>query len=356
MNDLKIELSVLGVAQALAKIAQVNAGIKQLSQSQKQMNAQAGLLRAQISLQKNTKAASGPGFGEALGMLTDKTKLVIAATIGVAVAFGKLVEKAVELGNEFARMAYTSGGTHQQTGLMAGMSGFLGQDASQMARALADAIAGGGYARAFGAHAQINDTGIMGDTNKASNWLAFVKYLRSAPIEEALRAARATNQEAALSYRQLSDAAFEQAQRVAMFTETAISPQFIKNTIEMKSAFNDLQVASSAALVEFMKTTHTIEILTAAFRWLTQQLMAVAIGFASMRGNQKEYSDLVKVFMNQNAATVENTAATRENTRAMNEGIFGGGERARGAIPERWKGGNASMWSGQITKLGAFAM
>jgi hypothetical protein len=97
-------------------------------------------------------------------------------------------------------------------------------------------------------------------------------------------------------------------------------------------------------------------------RGLVQLIFDFQIGLATIMRNQDEvlrlsvekqkFTDAV----NHKTALEHNTQAVERNTQTIREGMFGGGERARGAIPNAWKGSNSSMWGSQIARLGAFAM
>jgi len=259
-----------------------------------------------------------------------------------------------------------SGGTAQETGQLKGLSDLLGGDMSAMSRHLADKLATDGPASAFGASIGIHDTNsVYSDADKARNLLRVADAIHSMTSDaEAIRVARALDVEELLPLRQISDDMYENFKKTAKMAGSIRTDQDIKNAMAFNTELS--RFATEAATLGGRLTEGLIpgftSLLTLAANGLhavNKELDIMGHWWAKMMGrDEKQYDHQTKT------AQQEHAEAMREHSRALKAGTYGGGDRARGAMPSAWVGSyydrygivhsNMERLKGQARALGAF--
>ena len=275
--------------------------------------------------------------------------LVVA---GVALKlFADKVNETAESINHFRAAMLTSGGTRGETAKLGSMGNALGLDISEMAqmsRTFASKIASDPQARMFAGRAGIQDLpGAYGKVDKADNLLEFAKFLRSLSEPEAIRAARAGEVEGLLKLRDVSDETIKALEEDAKRTEELNSPERIKQAAElsvatarMSQAFQNLWARISGWAIPIL--TGFVDGITAATNALNE-----FFHFWHVRSDE-EYE---KTKDNINALNKNTSAVNAMKTAFTENGVFGGGSRAQGAMPSGWQG-----TGGRYSSQGAAAM
>lgn len=307
------------------------------------------------------------------------------------VGFGDLTKAAAELGNEFSRMKFAGGGTGQQTAQLAGMGSVFGIDLNSRARMLADTLSHSDVGAAFGARSGIYDYGAFDTSPKAPKLLKMIEALRKMPEADAMQAAYAIKQPDLLQYRNLSDKTMGSFKKDAVIQASVFSPDFMKNSAEFSAALSRMQTSFSTFLsagirpflpamtVLFDNITELMQKMTSWILDHQNQFQGAAMilkgmfegAFGVVEGDRMKQmaaiTDLMQGYKlmrtpsdSQTAAMEALTAAINANTEVIKNGVYGGGERARGAVPGKmfggWKGQNAEIWGHKVATLGAFAM
>lgn len=280
----------------------------------------------------------------------------VAATTGLSLV-GKIAGDAAESLRAFRDSQITTGGTGTQTALLAA----LGID-PKLARSFGQRIATDPMAGGFAARAGIYNPGgeIFGDTNTATNLLKWVEALRKMSDIDARRAARITGSEDLLKYRYLSQDTMNQLGRDAAQTSRIRGPEQVRAAAEFEvqmgrlgTAFDDLKVQLADGFIPIV--TGAVKVIADAVRWFNEVFggNGVGAGKTDIFGNRYGSGNAKNP---QIQALDANTASLRELAGILKDGIYGGGERARGAIPAGWTGQWYDKWSKNAIGLGAFEL
>jgi len=322
-------------------------------------------------------------FSSAISEIGQTFAPLVAAVTATVVAIGLMTKAAIDASSAMMKIGLTAGGTGAQTAQLSILGNVLGADMGELSRKFADEISKGGAASGFAAQAGIFHHGTFDTTNVAQKLLAWMKYLDTLSPEEAMRRARTTGTEALLPYRSLSKQTKNTLDMDANVRSTVIDSKTQKDMLEMQVAFARIQEAGvnvAVALVKIFNSTYDVtgmlnrfaDELNIAALQLTVWNDYVRAATAQLNNGSADEklqiaSDLIKDQMNltnaQNGrdekhktSLDQNTDALHRNTDAMAQrnGTYGGGERARGAIPPKWDGVNSERWLGEARRLGAF--
>jgi hypothetical protein len=290
-----------------------------------------------------------------------------AGPIGIAAAalttLAQITNQASENLREFRNAMLTGGGSATETAL----SRALGDSNGELAREFARTISSGGIAASYAARAGISDPGgeLFGDVNKTKNLLKWAEALRKMSQVDAIRAARATGTEELLKTRDISKRAFEQLKQTAILQAQVNSPDKVRAAANFNAQLD-------RAKMNFESVTN---IIGSHFMKAATPILQLVNGIAEA-GIKIANSPLGKVLMNilnplagalgavndamnppeKENATKQNTEALRELAQVLRNGVYGGGERARSAIPRQWSGYNSDAWAREAMNLGAFTL
>ncbi len=321
---------------------------------------------------------------------------IVAAGTAV-MGFTEMVQNAAKAAGSFARSALTSGGTPTETAALNGLGGAIGGvDMSRMAREFREAIAYDPYAMNYASQAGIKGVGmpsVFGDQDTATNLIQWAKHLRDIDKTmgrpEAIRQARATHTEGMLPMLNLSDSmmknlAKDAKSHGAIFDSAAMSKSadFMASLSRVGDAFTNLLMSISKPVLDKITSFFNglADTLNNAATWINghQDLIkliadffsaifhAATFNFKAAFDDVKNMGVDINKLMNPTKpdggedklkkALDDNTDATYAQMNGMRQ-IFGGGERARGAVPARLKGMAFSegMRNNSI-QLGAFAL
>ena len=277
----------------------------------------------------------------------------IAIIVGAFAAVGMAATNAAQAITEFRDSMIISGGTGKETGVMGSIGDFAGvKDMASAARTLADKLGTDGAAQAFGRQAGITDySGPFSKLDKATALLKAIEHIRSRSIsdEEAKRFARAEGLESFLKTRDASEEIYKNMMKSGEKLGALMTPENAKLAANLAAENTRLSNETEAAKLKVeMKLiagwTYLVGKLADWYEFVNKILDK--IGFGADDKNKPHTSALDR-----------NTKANEDNTQALKSGIFGGGERARGAIPSAWGGANFKNWgTGEAAKLGAFAI
>ena len=294
----------------------------------------------------------GPAFASLAGP--------IGAVVGGFALMYSAADSAAKAITAFRDSMIVSGGTTSETALM-GAIGKLGgiSDMAGAARTLADKLGTDGAAAAFGQQAGGSDnSSAWSKMDKATNLLKFIDHIVSlkTPDAAAARFARVEGLEWALKFRDASEGMYENFKKSALL----INP-VINNPDNKRNAANfDIEQARMSMAWEGFITRIGARLMPG----LTSIVGAVANILEKLNGWMDRLSIWWDRLMGKkdtpaanNSALDRNTRAHEDNTQALKSGVYGGGERARGAVPSAWGGMNAKNWgpgTGQAALLGAF--
>jgi len=386
--------TALGPAQRLAKaltelrVAQGSGNPAAVFDAQyRAMQAQKAYKRAQGSMNpqspsfvdkiKDVIMTSRVGGGGGLMPLAGKALGLLGPEIAVAAAGVKLLWEAAQAAAEslisFRQAMYTSGGTASETGRLKALGAATGvQDTAGLSRTLSDALKTSEGAAA-GQRAGIRDYGgnLSGPVDKATNLLKLMDFIgdkNKTTDEEAIRIARALHVEELLIYRDVSDTMKQRIKIAAMENQLAHTSGAANAAADLNAEMGILQlkldtlaVEAGPALIHFA-TSVIDELLTLGevLGWLTKPIIAL-IDLSeklSVSGLFKQFLDIFdsgsKNTQDHRDAVERNTDALNSNTAAaLRNGTYGGGERARGAVPSSWGGANSRNWNQETHALGA---
>lgn len=404
-----IELSVSGVDKAIADLRKVADELKKVNSAaansgqqsgggggggyfnfQQQQNnihifnqkinqASKSTSSAVVGIQQMARAAGISG-----GLIAALDNPVTAVIAGVTAAAGSLAvftKQAVDAGIVLRDLAFTGGGNRSETAQLSTIGNALGLDMGALAREFADQISHNGLAAGFAARSGIHDYGIFDTTDKAQKLLKWINALGNMGDVERRRAARATGTEALLPLATLSDQTKQNLAEDAQRKEHIFTPEFLREATEASIAFARLQDAFTNLVVTAIKpmlpeiVTYFNEFAAGLqeFARVAEEHEDVFKGLAEMLHGFLTLDDkkvhegiqdiadgiigkkVTKGGIDAHAnAMNRHTDALNDNTYAMRNGVFGGGERARGAVPSKWLGMNSDRYIGEARRLGAF--
>ncbi len=300
--------------------------------------------------------------------------MAAAAVIMAVTALASAAHKAAEFLNEVASARYVGGGTAAETGQAAAIGAAVGMSPGDMARAarqLADRLATDASAMALAGQHGIRDplgnNPISGGLNKMRNLLKTIDAIANMTSEaDAMRLARATGLESFLGLRDLSSETRRQvmAATAEMFgkDQQQAAAEYRAQTGLLALEMNKLLIGLTPAVKDvadlarelgplvglIMKLSLATMPLIWLFRILAAAVRALKAAWDKLTGNDKgTKKDGLK------DAVDDNTDALNAATSTMRQ-IFGGGDRARGALPGNLRGQN--MIFRDSINLGAFSL
>ncbi len=352
------------------------------------------------------KAAGGAGAGGAgaagagLARLAGPIGLAILAFQGVSKAaqmFGKQLEEARQRMMEYASIQNTAGGRPSSSIQAARIAMAIGEDPGSVgaqARSIIDGIAGGGPAATYANRYGVRSVPGMGDpSNKMDRFMRLIQGIANDPSEEnARRAAQSLGMEQYLNLRQLS-----QSQRNRLFSgKNGSASEGSSAAVQMNFELSEIQTGFKRLMdsitVPFMKlTTRVLEPISVLVDRISSSKLPTNVGSVLQvldklsvmfdkitQGSFNRANQITKVFEfldsiisrilkglgiqdedKQKSSIDRNTDAVNENTRALNGGreTFGGGDRARSAVPSAWQGKDFQdkYMRAQARAMGAFS-
>lgn len=358
LADLKIQLSLVGVAQATANIARLSSGLKGLSNRQKSLNTQAALIRQQIGLQKATAGANPPSFLSRVGKVLQSSRFgagglmpLVGQTMkllgpwGTALAAGAVAVKAmtdaaVEAGQALQQLAYSTGSQGSTLGGLRGISGALGGPGATggLSAQLQSKITSDPMARAVGLMLGIKSLPRpFGPVDEGQNLLEAIKKLREIPdFGGRLRAARVLGLEETAPVLQQSEGQFQKSQARGKFAESIFGdPQTQQNIADFTQALSDLGDSLKNVIGALGKyflpfLTKFVNTLTDFYNWVASKIGGERTDKIE---TDSEGRNIHVDALNANVrATAENTMELRR-LNGLIPGIYGRGERTGSAFP-----------------------
>ena len=315
-----------------------------------------------------------PLVGKVMGLLGPEVLLAAAAIKMMA----DVAMAAAESLTKFRDSMITSGGNAGEVGRLNAIGGAAGiNDMAGLSREVADRLATNGQAAAFGTQAGVHDFGgAYSSLDKAKNLEKMIDHIVNIPHTmagnaEAARFARVTGLESAMKLRDISKETYENLKKVGMANAAAHSESAIKGAAEFNAEMSMLSTnfdtlvttlggsflpVFTDAIAMFNDILPVITSFVNRFKPLIDLLMmATPEGFlAAIHRAIVAFQKITGGNTDENAARDRHTEAMNAHASALRSGTFGGGERARGAVPSAWGGMNAKNWSGEAAKLGAF--
>lgn len=335
----------------------------------------------------------------ASGLLNGKTA-VMAAVAAVV----ELTKAAIDATIALQNIGIISGGTNSEAAKLSSVGRAAGvDDMGALARQFAAGISSDSLKAAFGNRAGIHAFGPQDpNMDAAGKLLAATKYILYASEQDAKMFARIEGLDELLKLRNLSEATKQNiTQNDPQFQAMAMNPA-------TETSFQEFNVAigrAGEALLElwtvyiapimpvatsllnlFTSIVQIFTVLTQVFYNVTGitgglKLLADGInlvaemlgGFAMVLKGASEYitnpllgsidiasgmQRMIDAFKSNEDRAKDHKKAIEDNTAALqyntHNGFYGGGDRARGAVPSKWIGVNAGTYVGGAAKLGAF--
>lgn len=321
-----------------------------------------------------------PGIGSLLAGLLPIAELAeLANPIGIAIAAVTAMAMAAGAAaaslNAFQESMITSGGSAAEVGRLSVYGSAAGvSNMADLARQLADRLATNGAAAGFGHEAGISDNnGAWSKMDKASNLQKAIDHILDPKISEqqAARFARVEQLEMFLKLRGISEQTKANLEEVARLNAMAhgIGPtkqaaEFNAQIAMLSTNFDTITTSLGSAFLPTM--TGAVKLLNqlspaieSAVLALTPliKLLLKATPLGAMADASAWIDRIHKALEDKPHADAmrRHADAMDAHSVALKNGTFGGGERARGALPAAWGRANAPNWSsGGPATLGAF--
>lgn len=294
-----------------------------------------------------------PLVGKVLALIPDELKGIVAAITALV----SVATAAAEAIRHFRNDQLVSGATAGEAGRLRAFGDTIGVDnMGQMARQLADSLSHNDMAAAAGNRIGIHDIGnpYATDLDKAKNLEKVIDYITAATTSDAQarRFAIQTGTEELLRLRDVSrplvDALKIQGTASGYINDNTAAndaADFWGSVSLLKSAFGDFISAVGQYILPGL--TVIITAIAAVIEGLAAILKALW-NFFTLKwlfgGNDEERKSRDR-----------HTDAMEEHARVLKAGIYGGGERARGAVPGAFSGNNPSMRLNPAT-MGSFGL
>lgn len=310
-------------------------------------------------------AASGVGIvgkiiggaselGAVLGTVAEAVSAdLLGPVVAVGLALKALTEAAASAANDFRNTQITSGGTVRETGILRGLGYATDTDAGALSRQLADRLSHDSAAAGFGHMAGIHDSGgAYSDLDKAKNLIRAMDFIHYTKDDAtAKRFARVEGLEPLLKLRGVDDKKFEEFKKSSGALGDSFDPKTIGNY--------NLEMAKFNLELDHLKLSLGEYLLPLATEFIGNVAKAVDAINTGIDRFEKWYRRITgqpeDTRQDQRKRTEEDHAsAMREHSAALRNGVYGGGQRARNAIPEGWGGANVKDWAPQARALGAF--
>ena len=318
---------------------------------------------------RSTRFGAGgvsPLIGRGVDLLTSGTGMspkaagaLSIAAVGAGAAI-TIMTKAAKLASErllqLSDIRYSTGSTPGQAAQLRQMGMALGVDMGGMAKSMAAALGSDGYAQMAGARLGVSNP--MGGTpygnlNEGGDFLKAVEGLRKLNEPDAIRTARALGIEGALPLRDMNENQWQQLKQTAGPTpdDTAAAMAFNVELAEMTTELQKLATIILPAITFVLRLMNGSAIIDP----LSQTKMGKMVGAFNpfkMAPGHTPKGEPHTVALNENSKALKELGLQMSKLR---RDFFGGGERARGAIPAGLRGDalRDSLRSNGL-KLGAF--
>lgn len=343
----------------------------------------------------STRFSMGPNGLQIMPLISSLVKVfgpygaIVTGAIAAGTALFEMAKHAAEAATAFAKIGFATGGNRVESAALAGIGNALGIDAGGMARGLNSSLTSGGMGVAAGAQ-----LGVQGNFNPfhqddARTLLKAAEGLRKLNDQgkrgEAIWAATQLHISELLPVMDLSNKQWELMRQDMQQTAALNTPEMTQNATDFMAAlgrvgeaFKDLVVSVFGpmlpAFTDALNDMATwIRGFVSDMQIASNQLGAIGYTFKAywdgligdqdkMAEDMKKASDLWNTPANLNPMK-DQTQATKDNTEALKQatkqGTFGGGERARGAVPKGWMGASPQSQAAlqaHALALGAFTL
>lgn len=327
----------------------------------KLLAAQKRLSKAGASVTQDKKPSLGSRLAQAIGStrigangaypLINSIFRVFGTTGSYALAAGtallKLSQEALEAGKAFATLKFVSGASQGEAGRLAAFGSFAGVNLGSASRSLNHELTTNGQAVAFGQRLGLRgNVGAYGNTDDATNLLKLIDEIRKQDKElgrpEAIRTLRILNQEGLQPLLDVSDELYGKLKRLGKEQAEAFRG-FDKEVAEFQGEWTVFIEEMKLTLLPFLR--EAIKLATNLLKFINSDSQVEGGNAMLHTGGSRTQSTIDR-----------HTRAMEDHSRALQAGTFGGGARARGAVPAAWTGINSGTWRGQAAALGAFAL
>ena len=303
---------------------------------------------------RSTRFGAGgvsPLIGRGMDLLTSGTGMspkvagalsVAAVGAGVAItALTKAAKFAADGLMDFSNLRYSTGSTYGQASQLKGIGMALGLDMGGLSRTLATAD--------YTAQSRLGISNPMGGTyygnlNEGADLLRAIEALRKMSEPDAIRSARAAGLEGVLPLRDLNEGEWQQLKK---------SMEDMKPSAQDTSAAMKYNVEMAKMTTELQKlATSTLPLVTAGIRllnggvindYLINPLSNTKLGkyggganpFGTRFDHAPKVNEPHTVALNENSKALKELAIKMDG---MRRDLFGGGERAKGALPAGQRG------------------
>lgn len=301
-----------------------------------------------------------PLVGKLTGVLGELSTPITAAT-GAILLLEQAAQHAAAEMRAFRAAQLTSGGTQYEVAVGRGIGryvGMSGEDVAKSARSFADRITSDPYAQSTANRLGISPDmpGPNGKIDKLEGLLRFIDKLRQLSDAEAIRAARATGTEDFLPLRDLTDRNYEALKAVSRAGGAAMTPENLMRQAN-RDAGNQLRNQMGQDIYDGMGRAFRNDV-DAIGRHLIP-----GMGEAGAQSD-REMAEMQRRRQSQNGGDRHTTALEENNghlsslNQILRQGMYGGGERARGAVPGAVIGAGwaTKQYLAQSHALGAFSL
>lgn len=298
-----------------------------------------------------------PLIGRTLALFPKEIQFVVKALAVLAVTSAFAAEAIAN----FRRDMLASGGTASEAGQLRAIGAGLGiENMGELSRNLAHRLATDSLAAAEAARIGVHDMGnpFATDLDKAKNLSKIIDHIRSASISdaEARRFAINTGTEELLRIRDASTYYVESAKLMGHLSSQINDAVAQNYSADFQSAWGQLKMA-------FLDLANAIgQVLMPVFTYLMEGIALFVEGLAQwVKYIVNAFNNLWNFFFHRDAITEEDKArkehtdAMKEHSRMLKEGVYGGGERTRGAIPAAWTGRDSNAKLNPAT-MGSFGL
>lgn len=328
-----------------------------------------------------------PNVAEVIKMLPPQVQAAVVAVTAMATAAIMAAKNLNELSKGLLLMGGNKGnvlGLGSAAGVSA--SGMAGLGRSWNEKALHPGM-GAYFAQTIGAKPQ----NFFGDQDSSKFAKKILDDFFNSADRRATQLAREfdgldqfqTLRQAGASTREFAKAMGEVQTSIATPTTSKEAAKFGVNLNLLQAAFQNLITALGSGFIPMLnRVLPVITSIINAIAWLIGKLAIIpqyfglmidqvfnvlSYGFRRLFGNNGEADkkkmeetteDFRRLFGMKNDATERNTQALNENTASLHQGVFGGGPRARGAMPAGYQNNPsfATQYAMRTASLGAFAL
>lgn len=303
-------------------------------------------------------AAGAAGIEEAAALAPP-----VAAAAAAFAALVTVVKLVVDRMHDFATLQ-SAGGTLGESARLRTMGQQLGINAGNSAWSFGENLAGGGPAatfwRRFGVQPFASQYGAGGDQDFTRKFTTGITKFLNMNDQDAHRAARLSPELREIYWARYltKDSKDDLIKQIGHQT----TPEELTSSAETQLKFNTGLARTKDLLADIGGTVlpavngiletlnRNLKAIQAAFDWVNKTIRETPQGMTTPSGAMKPTPAVDPQKARENMSRDRNTEAINKNTEAIN-GIYGGGERSRRAIPGQWTGAQVDQQAIHAARL-----